>query len=148
MTDTAGLRSGLRPNSQWPETWRDRLSPVERAKADLLHPAERAALEAQLGEIVGPILDAKLEAKAVELVERYRLTQLAVLSSILGDTTERDRLLVSRDEAAEMLAVSLSTVKRMEESGELPEPIKFGERVVRHRLIDIEAIAKVQRRVG
>lgn len=141
MTDTAGLRSGLRP-TPWLTSAR-----MTKAKADLLPHDARAELTAAFGEIVGPILDAKLEAKAVELIERYTQAQLAILNAILGDTTDRDRFLVSRDEAAEMLGVSLSTIKRMEESGELPDPIKFGERVVRHRLIDIEALAKVRRRV-
>ena len=147
MSDTAGLPSGLRIQHPWPETWRDRLSPVERAKTELLLPEERAALESQLGAIVGPIIDAKLEAKAVELVERYRQSWLSVFKSVFGETTDRDRFLVSRDEAAELLGVSLSTVKRMEESGQLPEPIKLGERIVRHRLIDVEALAKVRRQI-
>jgi len=57
----------------------------------------------------------------------------------------RDQLLVSRSEAAAMLGVSLSTIKRMEHTGELPEPIKFNERIVRHRLVDIEEVARTMR---
>ena len=44
-----------------------------------------------------------------------------------------------------MLGVSLSTIKRMEHTGELPEPIKFNERIVRHRLVDIEEVARTMR---
>ena len=142
----------MRTNADHPTDQRS-LSPwhspkrIEKAKADLLSPVERAELEAALGSLVGPIIDAKLEAKAVELVERYRLAHLATLKEILGDTTYRDQLLVSREDAAVLLSVSLSTIKRMEESGELPEPQRIGERAVRHRLVDIEAIAKVKLRV-
>ena len=41
-----------------------------------------------------------------------------------------------------MLGISLSSIKRLEERGELAEPMKFGERTVRHRLNDIPAFAK------
>ena len=117
------------------------------AKAQLLSPSERAELEAMYGTVIGPIIDAKLEAKAQELLTRQSANIANTLRSILGDQSDREALLVTRDQAAAMLGTSLSTIKRMEDSGELPEPIKFGERTVRHRLIDIEAIAKVRRKV-
>lgn len=117
------------------------------AKDKLLPLAERAELEALYGKVIGPIIDAKLEAKAQELVALHAESVRQVLDHALADTIDRDTLLASRDEAAKLLGVSLSTIKRMEESGELPEPIKFGERTVRHRLIDIEAIAKSKKRV-
>lgn len=67
----------------------------------------------------------------------------ASLDKIFGDGEfPRDELLCTREDAATMLAVSLSTIKRMEEASELPEPIKIGERGVRHRIVDIEKLAK------
>ncbi len=117
---------------------------IARTKADLLSPADRAELEATYGKLIGPLIDAKLETKARELLDRYQERQLALIRAVVGDTSNRDQLLVSRDEAAEMLGVSLSTVKRMEEGGELPEPIKFNERIVRHRIVDIERLARTR----
>ena len=63
----------------------------------------------------------------------------------MGDTSDREQWLVSREEAAELLNVSLSTLKRLE-GADLPEPIKFGERIVRHRLVDIEGLARTRAR--
>jgi predicted DNA-binding transcriptional regulator AlpA len=50
--------------------------------------------------------------------------------------------MVSRKKAAEMLSVSLSTIQRLEERGDLPQPEHFGGRTVRHRLEDIVAFAR------
>jgi excisionase family DNA binding protein len=117
---------------------------LERLKAELLSPRERAALEDQYGKALGPLIDAKLEAKAQELLQRQAKSIRSIYHALVADMTNRDQLLVSREEAAQLLNISLSTLKRMEERGELPKPQKFGERIVRHRLIDIEAIAKVR----
>ena len=117
---------------------------LDRAKASLMSPAERATFEVQFGKIVGPLIDAKLEAKARELLERWGEQQQRLWSALGFTDKDRDKLLVSREEAANLLGVSLSTIKRMEDSGELPAPQRFGERIVRHRLVDIEAVAKVK----
>jgi len=50
--------------------------------------------------------------------------------------------MVSRKKAAELLGVSLSTIQRLEERGELPEPERFGPRTVRHQLKDIVEFAR------
>jgi predicted DNA-binding transcriptional regulator AlpA len=115
---------------------------LDDTKADLLSPAERAAFEAQFGQLVGPIIDAKLDAKARELMASQADRWRQVLHDVAGPEPEHAARLVSREQAAKLLDVSLSTVKRMEERGELPEPIKFNERVVRHRLVDIEKVAR------
>lgn len=123
-------------------------SRIARAKVDLTPAAERVAIEARYGAIIGPLIDAKLEAKALELLEPYRAAHFETLRTLLGDTTaDRDRFLVSREKVAELLDASLSTVKRMEADGHLPEPISVGERGVRHRLVDIEAMARTRARV-
>ncbi len=112
------------------------------AKAQLLSPAERAIIEAQFGQLVGPIIDAKLDAKARELMASQEARWRQVLHDLVGDDPEHAARLISREQAAELLGVSLSTVKRMEERGELPEPIRFNDRVVRYRLVDIEKVAR------
>jgi len=117
---------------------------VARLKAKLLPAADREEIETLYGKAVGPIIDAKLEARAQELLGEYRQAWQKTYSDFFGDMTQREVLLVSREEAAALLNVSLSTIKRMEDSGELPEPRKFGERNVRHRLVDIERIANVR----
>ncbi|MEM1306966.1 MAG: hypothetical protein AAGG99_05525 [Pseudomonadota bacterium] len=118
---------------------------IDEAKAKLLTPSERAELERALGAVAGPLIDQKLEAKAVELIGRYEQSWSKLLATWNADTTDRSQLLVSRDEVAQMLGVSLSTVKRMESTGELEEPIKFNERVVRHRLVAIERLARTRK---
>jgi predicted DNA-binding transcriptional regulator AlpA len=52
-----------------------------------------------------------------------------------------DVVLVSREQAAKMLGICLSSIQRLEKRGELPEPHRFGERTVRHQLKDILAFA-------
>lgn len=112
-------------------------------RANLLPAADRAELDAMFGKIIGPLIDAKLEAKARELVQRYQDAWSRAFVQINGDgMMPRDQLLCTREDAATMLCVSLSTIKRMEADGHLPEPIQVGERGVRHRLVDIEVLAR------
>ena len=132
-----------RPASKWPSpSNQDRR---DRIKAELLSARDRATLEDSYGKVIAPIIAAMLEAKAVEMEERWRQGWLKTYKQFFGDSVDagRDVLLVSREEAADLLGTSLSTVKRME-GNELPEPIRFNERVVRHRLVDIEALAKTR----
>jgi predicted DNA-binding transcriptional regulator AlpA len=51
---------------------------------------------------------------------------------------ERSRLLDAKSVAA-LLSLSTRTVWRMGAAGELPKPVRLSERVVRWRLVDIEA---------
>ncbi len=146
----AGLPAGLR--SDGPSATLDHFSDDARAailakhRANLMPAADRAELEATYGKVIGPLIDAKLEAKleakARELVDRYQEAWVAAFTQINGDATPREELLCTREDAAKMLSVSLSTVKRMETDGLLPDPIAVGERGVRHRLIDIEKLAR------
>lgn len=135
----AGLRAGLRPRRRLGSPPGDP-SDLHELKERLMPPSEREAFLSQYGQLVAPILEELLEAKAKELVARYAATLAGILDRTDG-TIPRDRLLCTREEAGEMLGVSLSTIKRMEQSGELPEPVRFGERQVRHRLVDVERIA-------
>ncbi len=149
MTDSTGLRE----DPSWPTNteehrarqerlwYADRAS-IERTKMQLLSAAEREELLTQVGRVIEPLLDAKLEAKALELLERYGEHWLGMLATTFGDGEHpREELLCTREEAAKMLGISLSTIKRMEAAGELAEPIKLGERRVAHRVVDIEKIA-------
>lgn len=144
MKDDAGARADLPGHSSALDPlWYVPADTIAKHKADLMPPAERAAIIEQFGKAIEPWLDARLEAKARELVARYQDQMLATWEKIFGDgDIPRDELLCSREIAAKMLGVSLSTIKRMEEAGELPDPIKIGERAVRHRIVDIEKLAK------
>ena len=109
----------------------------------LLPDDEREALIRPYGEAIRPILGKLLDAKAEELAQRYEASWSRWLADLNAHVArENGQILVTRDKAAEMLGVSLSSIKRLEERGELPKPQRFGERTVRHRLNDILAFAK------
>ena len=106
----------------------------------LMSPDEQAAFLRTYGEAVRPVLEAALDARVEELASRYEKTWRA-MGEYLQDK-DSSALLVSREEAAEMLGISLSSIQRLEKRGELPQPKRFGLRTVRHRLDDILAFAK------
>ena len=49
--------------------------------------------------------------------------------------------LLSRHQVMEKLAVSIDTVKRMEERGQL-RPIRFNSRLIRYRLVEVDEMMK------
>ena len=109
----------------------------------LLPDAERDELIRTYGEAIIPILSKLIDAKAEEQAQRYEAGWTKWLNAFSDDVTrENDQLLVTRAKAATMLGVSLSSIKRLEERGELPKPQRFGQRTVRHQLRDILAFAK------
>lgn len=116
---------------------RDKLMPLR----------EQEAFLRTYGEAAKPMLEAVLDARVDALAARYKKAWGKFLklppNSIVIDPI--GPLLVTREEAAKMLNISLSTIKRMEASGELPEPQRFGERAVRHKLDDILAFARCGR---
>ena len=116
-----------------------RKAAIEKAIAKLLPAIDRDALEAMWGKIIGPWLDAKLEAKAVELVARQQKAVLSAFDTDIG--LPRERLLCTREEAAKMLGVSHPSITRWEGSI-LPEALTLGGRRM-HRLIDIEGLARI-----
>ena len=110
----------------------------------LLPDSEREELIRQYGEAVRPILERLLDEKAEKQAQRYEDAWERWLSDLSAEAArENDQVLVTRNAAAKMLGISLSSIKRLEERGELPKPKKFGERTVRHKLADILAFAKV-----
>jgi predicted DNA-binding transcriptional regulator AlpA len=50
-------------------------------------------------------------------------------------------ILLSRHQVMEKLAVSIDTVKRMEERGQL-RPIRFNSRLIRYRLVEVDEMMK------
>jgi excisionase family DNA binding protein len=108
-------------------------------RRNLMSPADQEAFLRTYGEAMRPMLEATLDAKVEELAARYEKAWHAFGEYLRSDEAG---VLVSRDEAAEMLGVSLSSIQRLEKRGELPEPQRFGARTVRHRLEDIRAFAK------
>ena len=52
-------------------------------------------------------------------------------TSVTGDSKMTQSLLLERKELQELIGVSHTTIYRMIQRGELPAPIRFGERVVR-----------------
>ncbi len=119
---------------------------VEDAKTALLSPAERSAFLFQLGKAIEPWLDAKLEAKARELIETRQIDRLAAWADIIGSTgTSRNDFLCSREGAAQMLGITLDALTSLETDGTLPRPIKIQRRPA-HRVVDIERIARSSRK--
>jgi predicted DNA-binding transcriptional regulator AlpA len=109
----------------------------------LLPEREREEMVRQYGEMIRPMLEELLDAKAEELAARYEGAWDKWFANLNASVVrENEDLLVTRDKAAKMLGISLSSIKRLEERGELPKPRKFGERTVRHRLTDILAFAR------
>ena len=91
------------------------------------------------GELILPTLEKLLNAKIEELACRYEEAWASFLAPLREDAGVR---LVSREKVAELLGCSVSTIQRMEKSGELPEPERYGHRTVRHELSAIIAFAK------
>jgi predicted DNA-binding transcriptional regulator AlpA len=113
------------------------------AREQLLPERERDKLIQQYGEVIRPMLDSLLDAKAEVLATQYESAWRRWFADCKASVVREDgEVLVTRDKAAEKLGISLSSIKRLEERGELPKPQKFGRRTVRHRLNDILAFAK------
>jgi excisionase family DNA binding protein len=112
-------------------------------KAELRHrlmsPAEQEAFLRTYGQAAKPMLEATLDAKIEELASRYQEAWARAFAPLKEDAGVR---LVSREEVAAILGCSVSTVQRMEKSGELPAPERYGHRTVRHELRAIVAFAK------
>jgi excisionase family DNA binding protein len=106
----------------------------------LLSPVEEETLLRTYGEVLRPILEKVLDERVEELADRYQKAWGGFFAHMRD---EHDGIpMVSRSKAAELLGVSLSTIQRLEERGELPQPEHFGARTVRHRLEDIVAFAR------
>jgi len=111
----------------------------ERTREKLLPTHEREELVRQYGELIRPMLTELLDAKAEKLLVSYEKAWRAAFATLKEDEST---VLVSREQAAEILGCSISTVQRLERNGELPEPRRYGHRTVRHRLGDIRAFAQ------
>jgi len=86
------------------------------------------------------MLEAVLDERVEELAARYEKAWGGIFAHMRDE--HEGVPMVSRRKAAEMLGVSLSTIQRLEERGELPPPEHFGARTVRHRFEDIVAFAR------
>ena len=80
----------------------------------LMSPAEQEAFLRTYGQAAKPMLEATLDAKIEELVTRYREAWSSAFAPLREDAGVR---LVSREEVAEILGCSVSTIQRMEKSG-------------------------------
>jgi excisionase family DNA binding protein len=81
-------------------------------------------------------LTALLDARVEELAARYEEAWRAAFATLKED---ENGVLKTREEAAELLGCSISTIQRLEKSGELPKPRRYGHRTVRHLLSDLRA---------
>jgi predicted DNA-binding transcriptional regulator AlpA len=106
----------------------------------LLPSDERDELVRLHGELILPLLTKLLDAKVEELAAQYDKGWRSYFDALKEE--DRGALLVSREEAAEMLGISLSSIQRLEKRGELPQPKRFGMRTVRHGLADILTFAR------
>jgi excisionase family DNA binding protein len=106
----------------------------------LMTPAEQEDFLRAYGEAARPVLEAVLDAKVEELAARYEKGWRGIFEHMRNE--HEGVPMVPRKKAAEMLGVSLSTIQRLEERGELPQPEHFGARTVRHRLEDIMSFAR------
>ena len=105
----------------------------------LLPAQDREELVRLHGELILPALTALLDEKVEELAARYEKAWRAAFATLKEDESSE---LKTREEVAELLSCSVSTVQRLEKSGELPKPRRYGHRTVRHRLGDIRAFAQ------
>ncbi len=105
----------------------------------LLPAGDRDELVRLHGELILPALSKLLDAKVEELGARYERAWRGYFAALKEDDSGK---LITREEAAERLSCSVSTIQRLEKSGELPEPKRYGHRTVRHKLSDIRAFAE------
>jgi hypothetical protein len=111
----------------------------EALRRRLMPPAEQEAFLRTYGEIVRPILEAVLNARVEELAARHEESWRGFFEYL---TQDADVILVSREQAAKMLSVSVASIQRLEKRGELPEPQRFNQRTDRHQLKDILEFAR------
>jgi predicted DNA-binding transcriptional regulator AlpA len=110
----------------------------ENLREKLFPTTDREELVRLHGELILPMLEKLLDAKIEELARRYEKAWTGAFATLNEDDGD---ILKSREEVAEMLGISLSSVQRLEQRGELPEPKRFGRRTVRHRLKAIRDFA-------
>jgi predicted DNA-binding transcriptional regulator AlpA len=118
--------------------------PLGRQQRDLLReklfPAgDRDELVRLHGELILPALTELLDAKVEKLAAQYEKAWKAAFATLKEDDSA---VLIPREQVAELLGCSISTVQRLEKSGKLPKPQRYGHRTVRHRLGDIRAFAQ------
>jgi predicted DNA-binding transcriptional regulator AlpA len=105
----------------------------------LLPAADREELARLHGELILPVLERLLDAKVEELAIRYEKAWRSAFATLKEDDGAK---LISREQVAELLGCSIQTIQRLEKSGELPEPLRYGHRTVRHELSTIRAFAE------
>jgi hypothetical protein len=88
---------------------------------------------------VRPILEEVLDVRVQELATRHEESWRGFFEYL---TQDADVILVSGDQAAKMLNVSVASIQRLKQRGELPESQRFKERTVRHQLKDMLAFAR------
>src|SRR5215468_1810924 len=86
----------------------------------LMTPAEQEDFLRTYGEAARPMLEAVLDERVEELAARYEKAWGGIFAHMRDE--HEGVPMVSRRKAAEMLGVSLSTIQRLEERGELPPP--------------------------
>jgi predicted DNA-binding transcriptional regulator AlpA len=110
----------------------------ENLRERLLPAADREELARLHGELTLPALEKLLDAKVEELAIRYEEAWTRAFATLKQDDGE----LLTRKKVAERLGCRISTIQRLEKSGELPEPERYSHRTVRHELRAIIAFAK------
>jgi hypothetical protein len=109
----------------------------ENLREKLLPASDLKRLVRQYGELILPTLEKLLNAKVEELAVRYEEAWTRAFAHLKVDDGVQ---LVSRKKAAGMLGISLSSIQRLEQRGELPKPHRYG-RTVRHQIDDILTFA-------
>ena len=87
----------------------------DNARGKLMSEDEREAFIREHGELVRSVLDRVLDEKAIKLVEGYGKALVSALGNGEPDPSEC-RLMTSK-EAAELVAVPVSTIKRLKALG-------------------------------
>jgi predicted DNA-binding transcriptional regulator AlpA len=108
-------------------------------RCKVMSPAEQEAFLRTYGEAVRPMLEAALDERVEELAAQYEKSWRGFFQYLRADD---QAVLVSREQAAKMLNVSVASIQRLEKRGELPKPQRFNGRTVRHQLKDILAFAE------
>jgi excisionase family DNA binding protein len=127
------------PEGDWVQ-----VGPVVRIGASpvLLTAAQAAAIARDYGQPVADMLTANVKAMQADHYAKMAAIIQAGLEATAPDEPPRGPILLSHGEVAELLDISVATVKRLVQDGRLPKPVQISAHRIGHRWTDVRDFAR------